>query len=569
MTNESSPTKTGMFVLADGKNVLFIFALVSSLFFLWALGNGMIDVMDKHFQDYLHLTKSESAWVQFAHYVGYFLMAMPAGILAKKLGYKGGILAGLGLVATGCLWFIPATMVPALSHFWAFLLGVCVIAMGFTFLETIANPYTTMLGAPRYASARINLAQSFNGIGWIAGPVVGGVFFYSSKGAEAAQKTLWIPYAGIACVVLVLTILFVLTKLPDLAGNDECHVDDSAKDPTIAAEADRQIKRKTSYVLMVGNAMALLGTAGAIAGITLQILSEKTVSGANGANATTELTTVGHWVLGKAQAIADVFHAGAVIPGYAPWVFVAAIVVILYVVAAIVLVPSAKRLHSKSVWSHPHFSASTLAQFFYVAAQAGIFSFFINYIVAELPPIHGWLQNTWLLGGHAGVVQKGMDWFVNEQGATKLLSLGFFLFLTGRFSGSAILRTASPHKTLGIYAVVNIVLCAVVMMKLGWGSVLAVFGTFFFMSIMYPTIFALGIFGLASKTKTASAFIVMGITGGALMPKVMGWVGDHYNMSVSFIVPLICFVFIALYGFFWSTLSGSESSHGLKATGGH
>ena len=146
----------------------------------------MIDVMDKHFQDYLHLSKADSACIQFAHYLGYFLMAIPAGFLAKMLGYKGGILAGLAMVVAGCLWFIPAT-----RH--RHLLGVSdgrvlIIAMGLTFLETVANPYTTVLGSPEFAATRINLAQSFNGVGWILGSLVGGVFFYSNAGTEAAHR---------------------------------------------------------------------------------------------------------------------------------------------------------------------------------------------------------------------------------------------------------------------------------------------------------------------------------------------------------------------------------------------
>ena len=207
-----------LFQTSDGRNHLGIFALISSLFFLWALCNGMIDVMDKHFQDFLHLTKSQSAWVQFAHYLGYFLMALPAGWLARKLGYKGGILAGLLGVAAGCLWFIPATQI---STFWAFLLGVCVISMGLTFLETIANPYTTVLGAPQFAAVRINIAQSFNGVGWILGPIVGGMFFYSSEGAEVAHQQLWIPYAGIAGGVLLLAVVFVFVRLPEIQTPDE------------------------------------------------------------------------------------------------------------------------------------------------------------------------------------------------------------------------------------------------------------------------------------------------------------------------------------------------------------
>src|SRR5512137_707849 len=195
--------KKSMFILADGTNVLVTFILVSSLFLLWGFCNGMIDVMDKHFQSELHLTLAQSAWVQFAHYLGYFLMALPAGWLATKLGYKGGIIAGLLMVAAGGLWFIPATQI---AQFWAFLLGVCVIAAGLTFLETIANPYTTVLGAPQFAATRINLAQSMNGIGWILGPLAGAAFFYGkdSSGASTGSVTLWIPYAAVGAVVLVL-----------------------------------------------------------------------------------------------------------------------------------------------------------------------------------------------------------------------------------------------------------------------------------------------------------------------------------------------------------------------------
>jgi len=120
------------------------FCLVSSLFLLWGL-QRMIDVMDKMFQEQLHLSLSQSAWVQFAHWMGYFLMSMPAGWLATRLGYKGGIIAGLAPGRGGRL-----LVYPRLQHraFWAFLLGVCVVASGLTFLETVANPYTTVLGHP-------------------------------------------------------------------------------------------------------------------------------------------------------------------------------------------------------------------------------------------------------------------------------------------------------------------------------------------------------------------------------------------------------------------------------------
>src|SRR3954468_3264660 len=182
--------RRGMFVIQNGRNVAFTFFLLVFLFALWGFCNGMIDVMDKHFQEELHLSLAQSAWVQFAHYLGYFLMALPAGWLATRLGYKGGIITGLLIVAAGGFWFIPATYI---ASFWAFLLGVCIIAAGLTFLETIANPYTTVLGDPKYAATRINLAQSCNGIGWVLGPIAGGIFFYSKNaaGESTGAERMW------------------------------------------------------------------------------------------------------------------------------------------------------------------------------------------------------------------------------------------------------------------------------------------------------------------------------------------------------------------------------------------
>ena len=435
--------KPRIFTTPDGRNHLAVFLLVSSLFFLWALCNGMIDVMDKHFQDFLHLSKAQSAWVQFAHYLGYFLMALPAGWLARRFGYKAGIVAGLVCVAAGCLWFIPAT---SISTFWAFLLGICVISMGLTFLETVANPYTTVLGAPKYSAVRINIAQSFNGVGWILGPIVGGMFFYSSEGAEVAHQQLWIPYAGIAAGVLLLASLFLFVRLPEIQAPDDYHVDDA-------------------------------------------------------------------------------------VPGT-----------------------------SKSIWSHPHFVFAVVAQFFYVAAQAGIFSFFINYIVADIPAVgQSWRDSFWL-GGESGVRNRDGDWFITEQGATKLLAyFGFTLFLLGRMTGAGILARCSAHRVLGVYALVNVVMMAAIVGRFGWLSVIALFLSFFFMSVMFPTIFALGIHGLGEKSKLASSFIVMAIMGGALLPKLMGWVGDVWNMSTGFLVPLVCFAMVAAYGFGWSRMSGADS----------
>ncbi len=206
---------------------------------------------------------------------------------------------------------------------------------------------------------------------------------------------------------------------------------------------------------------------------------------------------------------------------------------------------------------------AVLAQFLYVAAQAGIFSFFINYMTSQTPPLpeswrSGFLQG-WIQGGAGGALQ------LTDQGAANLASLGLVFFLAGRFSGAAILRTYSAHKVLGLYGLVNTALCLLVFLKLGWFSVACVFLSYFFMSIMFPTIFALGIHGLGARAKKASAFIVMAIMGGALLPKVMGHVGDLHGMSRAFIVPLFCFAFVAAYGFAWPRLSGVDSLHTVKA----
>src|ERR1043165_9109710 len=141
--NHSVSKSPGLFTSPQGKDYTFIFIAFTSLFFIWGLCNGMIDVMDKHFQDQLHLSKAQSAWVQFAHYMGYCLMVLPAGWLPHKLGCRGGILTGLVIVAVGCAAFYPASF---MGQFWPFLLAVCILAAGLTFLETVANPYTTVLG---------------------------------------------------------------------------------------------------------------------------------------------------------------------------------------------------------------------------------------------------------------------------------------------------------------------------------------------------------------------------------------------------------------------------------------
>ncbi len=658
-----SNKKQSMFVLPDGRNVLYTFCLVSSLFLLWGFCNGMIDVMDKHFQVELNLSLSQSAWVQFAHWMGYFLMSIPAGWLATRLGYKGGIIAGLLLVAVGGLWFIPASKIAA---FWAFLLGVCVVASGLTFLETVANPYTTVLGAPRFAASRINAAQSCNGVGWVLGPIAASIFFYGkdASGKSTGSETLWIPYAGVAVAVLLLAVVFFFSPVPDVKAEDDYHLDDKDNANNAAPPEARQVNRGLSYALLLGNVSAVIGVFVFILWLTFDGLK----LGPSLVGLASSIPHPSSLIVSAQNSVGVVLAAGACLT---------------FVIAAIALLGITKRLSHHSVWSHEHFTGATLAQFLYVAAQCGVFAFLINYMTSEPPSLPAsWMKegSKWIevrtafagsdfkdvsalakkLSAQADPVSAfvatnlsrstqqtlasfsegqasvtavrvalmqdlnslahkqsiyGSDRFsgialqentkqllaqdakgrnearlnrllladaypqelafhdgvfgVSDQFAAKLASLGFIFFLLGRVSGAVLLRRVSAHKMLGLYSVINAVLCFFIFLKLGWFSVVCVFLCYFFMSITFPTIFALGIFGLGSRAKRASSYIVMAIVGGALLPKLMGAVADHYNMSRGFIVPLICFVFIALYGYAWPKLSRAESLHGIGATGGH
>jgi FHS family L-fucose permease-like MFS transporter len=429
----------------NGRSHFFTFLLVCSLFLLWGLCNGMIDVLNKHFQNSLHVSKAQSALVQFSNYMGYFLMAIPSGMLARRFGYKGGIIIGLALIAIGAFWFIPATQIGTFS---AFLVGLFILATGLTCLETVANPYATALGPPELGAARINLAQSCNGVGWMLGPLLGGHFVLSSTAeVNRSNATLYMPYLGIALVVTVLLVIFLLSKVPEVAATSEQNSEGGAADP------------------------------------------------------------------------------------------------------------------GRSIWRRPHFVLAVAAQFLYVAAQTGVFSFFINYVVSDMPRLSAWaaglLPSEW-------TYPKDGAFQITERAASRLLAFGGFgLFLLGRFTGSLALGWFKAEKTLALFAAVNVVVMGLVMAPLGWISVGALFVSFFFMSIMFPTIFALGIQGLGPQTKKASAFIVMAIVGGAIMPMLMGWFADVTSMRVAFVVPLFCFAGIAGYGGLWPRLAAGGAGGAL------
>ena len=418
-TNEINTTTkpASLFRTADGKNYFLVFLLISSLFLLWGVCSGLLDNLNKHFQNSLQLSKFQSGFVQNAFYMGYFLMAFPAGMVARRFGYKGGIILGLSLAATGAFWFIPATSINA---YWAFLMGLFILASGLACLETIANPYTTVLGPPESGATRINVAQTCNGLGWISGMFIGAhIILSATKEVNTSNAKLYIPYLGIGITVAILLVVFIYAKVPDLRATEE-----------FKAEAE-----------------------------------------------------------GKA---------------------------------------------TKSIFKRSHFTMGVVSQFLYVAAQTGIFSFFINYAVANINNL-------------------------SDQAAGNLQTLAFALFASGRLVGSAVVGFTKPHKALAIYAVINTLMMVLAMAGGGWAGVVGVMASFFFMSIMFPTIFALSIRGLGDHTKLGSSVLVMSIVGGAIMTPLMGYVADQGGMRIGFVIPLVCFTVITVYGALWQKLELRDS----------
>lgn len=414
------------------------FILVTSLFFLWGFAHSILDVLNKHFQEILGVSKAQSGLVQAAVYGGYFIMAVPAGLFMNRFGYKKGILLGLFLYAGGAFLFYPAIHI---QTFWAFLVALFIIALGLTCLETAANPYATVLGPAETAARRLNLSQSFNGLGWVIGPIAGSMILFAASAGENKFSTLAIPYMGIGVVVLLVAFLFFITRLPDIdeAAMQRTHEDDGPE------------------------------------------------------------------------------------------------------------------TEERTLFSHPHFVFAVIAQFFYVAAQTGINSFFINYVTEIFhQPSFGQMPGANMLHGLTGVVGRMNPGISGEESllnttAGLMLSFSFGLFMIGRFLGSLLLTWIKPASLLLIYSILCILLTGLVITGAGMIGIISLSLIYLFMSIMFPTIFALGLKSMGKHTRRASSFIVMAIVGGAVFTPLMGLIADHSSMRTGFIVPVICFAVVFLF----------------------
>lgn len=401
---------------------LIPFILVSTLFLLWAFLHNINPILIPHLKKACQISDTQSALIDSAVYLGYFLMALPAGWFMHKYGYKKGILLGLALYATGALLFLPA----ASARSYTFFLGALfIIASGATFLETIANPYAAKLGDKETSEQRLNFAQSFNGVGAVLAPILGGEFILS--GIEYTPEQLQqmspqqlndylnmeagaikTPYLVMAAVLLLVGLLFVVTRIPEIKEPNEQRSE------------------------------------------------------------------------GKA--------------------------------------------FSFNVFRHRHVTWAVAAQFFYVGAQVGVGSFFIRFSKFAM-----------------GLPEKTAAFWWG------FIAMGGFML--GRFTGTFLMRYVKPAKLLAIYAFINILLLAVAVLASGKIAVYAVIAVPFFMSIMFPTIFALGIKGLGEESKIASSFIIMSIVGGALFPLIMGYISDTTgSMQNAYIVPLLCFAVVLYFG---------------------
>jgi FHS family L-fucose permease-like MFS transporter len=421
ISSPKSPAKGGIF--PTGQITLFI--LITVLFFLWAIPNNLNDVLIRQFMKSFEITRFRAGLLQSAFYMGYFLLAMPAALLMRRLGYKFGFITGLLLYGTGTILFWPAAIV---GQYWFFLMALFVIATGLSFLETASNPFIAQMGSPETSEQRLNFSQAFNPLGAITGVFIGKIFIFSGIELHPDQiaamqaagtykaylsfETMRVvkPYLILGAVVLVWALLILLKKFP-------------------------------------------------------AVHSEHEDGGDHG--------------------------------------------------------------HFRDLLKHRHFLLAVLAQFTYVGAQVGTWSYLIQYVQ----------DNTHL----------------PEKSAANYLIISLVAFGIGRFVSTALMRVVRPNLLMGSYAVINVLLVTVGVLHSSWIGVWAMVLSSFFMSLMFPTIFALGIKELGPNTKIGGSLIIMAIVGGAALTPLMGLINDRtHSIAMAYIVPLACYMVVALYAFFGS-----------------
>lgn len=224
------------------KKYLVPFILITTLFFMWAFARTILDLLNKHFQDSLHISITQSAFIQVTTYLAYFLMAIPAGTFITRYGYRRGVVFGLLLFGCGALLFIPGAQI---NQFYAFLIPLFVIGCGLTFLETAANPYSTELGPKETAASRLNLSQTFNGLGAAIAPALVGGYLFSGG-------SITLPYVIMGVLVLIFALIFSRVELPEISHEEE-------ETAEIAEDSSKgRFKQLWDHKLFIFGLMALL-----------------------------------------------------------------------------------------------------------------------------------------------------------------------------------------------------------------------------------------------------------------------------------------------------------------------
>jgi FHS family L-fucose permease-like MFS transporter len=396
------------------------FILATGLFFLWGVPNNLNDVLIRQFMKSFAISRFQAGLVQSAFYLGYFLLALPAGLLIKRHGYKSGFITGLLCFGLGCMLFWPAAIT---SSYAFFLSALFIVASGLAFLETAANPFIAQLGPAASAERRLNFSQAFNPIGAISGVLIGTRFIFSGIELTAAQKASMIN-----------------------AG-------------TYVAYLHHETQRVVTPYLVLG--IIVLAWAALIA-----------------------VTRFPHTL--------QVTEAA---PSSGSW---------------------------KRLFNHRPLLYAVAAQFFYVGAQVGTWSYFIPYAQEYT--------------------------HVSERTAGLLLTGTLIAFGIGRFGSAYIMQWLAPAKLMTAYAILNVLLLAIGIFASGWYGLLAILMTSFFMSIMYPTIFAIGIRDMGEETNLAGSLIVMAILGGAVLTPVMGLISEYsHSMAAAYLVPAVCYLVIATF----------------------
>jgi len=408
------------------------FFLVTALFFLWGIPNNLNDVLIRHFMKSFAITRFQAGLIQSAFYMGYFLLAVPAALLMRKLGYKAGFITGLVLFGTGSFLFWPAALAGRYSFF---LFALFVIASGLSFLETASNPFIAQCGDPETSERRLNFSQAFNPIGAITGVLLGTIFIFS--GVELNPQQITAMQA------------------------------DHQYDAYLRLETLRVVR---PYVVL---GLIALAWAALIARTKFPEIREETEAGGR-----------------ERGRIMDLLR-------------------------------------------FRHFLLAVVAQFMYVGAQVGTWSYFIQYVQ-----------------DYTHRPEKIAGYFLTGTLAA---------FGVGRFASSYLMKFIPPNKLMGIYSLINVALVAIGVFFHGWTGLWAIFVTSFFMSLMFPTIFALGLKGLGENTKIGGSLLVMAIVGGAVFAPAMGLISEAFqSLAAAYLVPLAAYLFIAYYALLGSKVHVTE-----------